>query len=220
MKNLPIFICLISVSVATPCYSNPVLVWVGQYLLGKAVDGVWSAATGAPDIGKLDSRLKEVETLLDGSLRQPIASLRSRITSDITRAQYEVYVRTAISSLEQQIAKNSDDIQSLQRRVTALENNQRGLPGDLKRYLGSGSNLVPPPREYPLRSDGGRLNLYVNGRPTVIWSDGYVDVWADQNPLHFVLNPGHRMNFTRNGTIHAVSRSSGATKLFSQPIVK
>lgn len=145
MKNLSIFICLLFVSFATPCYSNPILVWVGEYLLGKAVDGVWDTATGAPDTRKLDTRLKDIETLLEGSLRQPIAALRDQITSSTTRAQYEAYVRTTLSSLEQRVAKNTEDIQRIQDRMTALESNQRGLQGDLKRYLEAGANVRPPP---------------------------------------------------------------------------
>ena len=150
------------------------------------------------------------------------------------------YVKVAMYSLERQVAKNTEDIEKLQDRVTALESSHRGLQGDLRRYLESHSNgtrpssgpslrsiqsqapptRAPPTQAYPLRNDGSTLHVHVNGRPTVIWSDGFVDVWADQNTRHIVLKPGQHLNFPNSGTIHAFPRSTGANSLYSQPSSK
>jgi hypothetical protein len=218
MKNLALILCLLFVPFTAPSYSNPALIWVGQYLLGKAVDKIWEPATGAPDVNKLDGRLKDVEALLEGSLRRPIAELREQITPETTRVQYEAYVKAAMSSLERQVAKNTEDIEKLQDRVTALEGSHRGLQGDLRRYLESHPNgtqpssgssprrmqpQAPPTQAYALRNDGSTLHVHVNGRPTVIWSDGSVDVWADQNNRHVVLKAGQHLNFpTQQGSHH------------------
>jgi len=68
-----------------------------------------------------------------------------------------------------------------------------------------------------LRLDGEILEVHSQGIPTVVWSNGYVDVWADDSPHHRVLAPGHKLNFPNSYTIHAVPRSDGATELFYQP---
>lgn len=73
-----------------------------------------------------------------------------------------------------------------------------------------------PIRKYALRHDGAILNIHVNGAPTIVWSDGYVDTWADNNQRHCVLSPGVRLRFPNNGTIHAVPLNQLATTLYAE----
>lgn len=77
---------------------------------------------------------------------------------------------------------------------------------------------MPLPREYALRGGGVWLNLYVNGHPHIIWSDGCVEVWAEQDWPHRTLRPGERLKFPGSQTIHALPRSSEATRLFAQAV--
>ena len=69
----------------------------------------------------------------------------------------------------------------------------------------------------PLRHNGDVLIVPVNGTPTVVWSDGHVEVWADGDPHRVVLLPGHRLTFPNHGTIHVIPKSSDAYTLFNQP---
>ena len=68
----------------------------------------------------------------------------------------------------------------------------------------------------PLRHNGDILNLPINGIPTEVWSDGFVELWADGNPDRVVLSPGQRINFPNHGTVYAVPKSPDAYTLFSQ----
>ena len=80
------------------------------------------------------------------------------------------------------------------------------------------SPRMPPVYRAVLRHDGATLHIHPNGRPTLVWSDGIVDVWADSNRDHVVLPPGSRLRFPQRGTIHALSRSRDANFLFYRPI--
>jgi hypothetical protein len=70
----------------------------------------------------------------------------------------------------------------------------------------------------PLRHNGEVLNIHINGTPTVIWSDGHIEVWAD-GPAgrRVVLSPGQRLSFPAQRVVHAVPRSSDAYSLYYQP---
>lgn len=72
------------------------------------------------------------------------------------------------------------------------------------------------PMVAPLRHNGDVLNIHVNGVPTYVWSDGYVEVWADNHPNRVVIPPGHRIHFPNHGTVHAIPKSPEAYTLFSQ----
>lgn len=68
----------------------------------------------------------------------------------------------------------------------------------------------------PLRHNGDVINLHIGGIPTVVWSDGYIDVWADGGPRR-TLAPGERLHFPSQHTVHAVPRSHDAYTVFWQP---
>jgi hypothetical protein len=82
------------------------------------------------------------------------------------------------------------------------------------------SSNISTAESSPLRHTGQMLNLHVQGRPTVVWSDGYVDVWADNGTRHYVLAPGERLNFPGSNTIHALPRSDDAMTLYHEPSVR
>lgn len=68
----------------------------------------------------------------------------------------------------------------------------------------------------PLRHNGDVMNIHINGIPTVVWSDGFVEVWADGGHRR-MLAPGERLNFPGHHTVHAVPRSADAYTIFWQP---
>ncbi len=75
-----------------------------------------------------------------------------------------------------------------------------------------------PTKNYQLRHNGDVLNVHVNGTPTLIWSDGEVEVWADDNINHMILGPWQRLSFPNFRTIHAIPRGPNASSLFSQDL--
>lgn len=77
-------------------------------------------------------------------------------------------------------------------------------------------NQEAPVTVAPLRHNGDVLNLHINGTPTQVWSDGYVEVWADNLPNRVVLSPGQRLHFPNHRTVNAVPKSSDAYTLFGQ----
>lgn len=79
-------------------------------------------------------------------------------------------------------------------------------------YEGQGAQV----RVVPLRHNGDILNFHVNGTPTHVWSDGYMEVWADHHDNRIVLPPGQRLHFANHNTIHAIPRSSDAYTFFGQ----
>jgi len=68
----------------------------------------------------------------------------------------------------------------------------------------------------PLRHNGDFINLHIGGIPTVVWSDGYMEVWADNGPRR-MLTPGERLHFPSQHTVHALPRSPDAYTIFWQP---
>ncbi len=77
---------------------------------------------------------------------------------------------------------------------------------------------LPEPYRSPLRHDGAVLNIHPEGRATLVWSNGFVDVWADNSPRHVVLRPGCPLRFLNSHTVHAIPRSNNATLLFYRPV--
>ena len=79
-------------------------------------------------------------------------------------------------------------------------------------YEGQGASVAIA----PLRHNGDVLNVHINGTPTHVWSDGHVEVWADDNPNRVTIPPGHRIHFPGHRTVLAVPKSGDAYTLFSQ----
>lgn len=75
---------------------------------------------------------------------------------------------------------------------------------------------TPTISKHALRHDAV-LNVHSNYIPMVVWSDGYVEVWADNNSLHYLLNPQSHLRFPNSSTIHAVPRSKDAAALYCEP---
>lgn len=95
--------------------------------------------------------------------------------------------------------------------VASLPQHQSSISPPLT-YDGHGSQVTV----VPLRHNGDVLNFHVNGTPTYVWSDGYMEVWADNHQNRVVLPPGHRIHFPNHATIHAVPKSPDAYTLFGQ----
>jgi hypothetical protein len=76
----------------------------------------------------------------------------------------------------------------------------------------------PAIRATPFARGRTGIDLYVNG-PTVIWSDGSVDVWGDNNSRHVLLPANSRLSFPSSRVIHVVRTSPETTTLYSEAIV-
>ena len=73
----------------------------------------------------------------------------------------------------------------------------------------------PPANAAPLRHNGDVLNVHINGAPTVVWSDGHVEVWADgPGGRRVSLAPGQRLTFPSQRVVHATPRSPDAYTLY------
>jgi len=230
MKAFVIVICIIFISIPTASKANPLVTWLGGYLLGKIADGIWEKTTDLPDIRTLDTRLYNLEVNIgDEPIKKAISELRNQINERTTHSKYESYVRATLSSLQRQvdentkvirentenISKNTEDINAILKRVDSLEKSQQRQTLDSKVHLKSASRA----RSFTLHH-GKSMNIIVRGRPRSIWSNGFIEVWADQSTYHQLLRPEQYLNFPNSRVIHAKPRSSGEITLFLKPITR
>jgi len=235
MKTFLLFTCMIVISFQAPCQVTPVLTWIGQYLLGKAVDGVWSYTTSAPDIGTLDTRLKNLEASLDESLRKPISELRSQINENTTHAQYESFVRKTISSLQKQVDKNTEDIrvntedirknaEDIRKYSEYTRKNTEDLDvikkklADLEKSQQGIKPKGPDVKTYPLFYNDKPTAVRIHGKPRSIWSNGFIDISADHENYSHSLKPEERLDFLNCEIIHVMPKSRSATILYVKPL--
>jgi hypothetical protein len=123
-----IFILLLSDQIIQ---ANPLAKFIGEYLLGRALDYVWDKQTGKPDIMELNNRLKSLEEALGQThpnLTGPIRDLRKSVTSNTGEEDYkhmaqEVYntLSKRIVDLERRADITNRDIEELKKRVSILE---------------------------------------------------------------------------------------------------
>jgi formylglycine-generating enzyme required for sulfatase activity len=98
-------------------YAAYVAKYVGEYALGKCLDEIWDAATGAPDVRELDLRLRAFENALsqvDARLGGRVAEMRRPIAKRPTRDEVRQIVLQVRGELESRIAE-------LERRVDRIE---------------------------------------------------------------------------------------------------
>src|SRR5262249_34961267 len=64
--------------------------WVGDYLLGRLVDGAVDRVTGQPDPNELDRRLRQLEddANLHSEMREEIRKLRLSVAGRITKEEF------------------------------------------------------------------------------------------------------------------------------------
>lgn len=136
MKRVTAFVVLFvaPLLVSTARAEVNVAGWVASYLIGKAVDSVWDRVTGKPDIEKLQHRLSELERYFiehDQQVAKQIEYLRSHVSANTSRADYERLVQQTINRIadlearvdrnERDIILNREGIEDLRRRVAELE---------------------------------------------------------------------------------------------------
>ncbi len=98
--------CLAPAAAEANPYAAYVAKYLGEYMLGKALDEAWNAATGAPDVKELDMRLRCFEGALsqvDARLRDRIGELRRRIDQRPTREEVRQIVLGVLNDLEKRI---------------------------------------------------------------------------------------------------------------------
>ena len=87
--------------------------FAAEYMLGKAIDGIWDTVTGKPDVVLLDQRLSQLEIEMarrHPEYRGPVQQLRSRISSSTTQQAYREMAFETVRRLE-----------DVEFRLTALE---------------------------------------------------------------------------------------------------
>src|SRR5205807_2596084 len=91
---------------------DPVTAYVGKFLGGKLVEGVWDRLTDRPDIRLLDQRLKELENsvVMRQEMRDEIRRLRESVNDRVTRDEF-------LKMAE----RTSAEIGSIKRRLDDLE---------------------------------------------------------------------------------------------------
>lgn len=105
VQTLAILSLVICIPAQAADEGDPILDFVGSYLMGKAVDAAWDAVTGKPDVNELQERIRRLECLLGGAAG-PVRELRSQVKSSTTHAEYREDARTALSALQTTLANN------------------------------------------------------------------------------------------------------------------
>ncbi len=86
--------------------SSAVMGFLRDYLVGKAVDGMWDSATGKADAAELEARIKRLEQFL-GSDGKPVAQLRRGVTQRTTRPEYDARADATLRVLESSAIRDS-----------------------------------------------------------------------------------------------------------------
>jgi len=116
--------CLSPLNANANPYAAYLAKFLGEYLLGKCLDDVWDSATGKPDLGELDSRLRAFEGALsqvDARLSVNIADLRRELNRRPTREEVRRIVLNVLAELEGRIAKLETRTDGIEVRVAQLE---------------------------------------------------------------------------------------------------
>ncbi len=126
-KTVVSFTIVFSLSFAQTAQANP-FVWLakfmGEYFLGKAIDEVWDAATGKPDVRELDRRLESFQLALgkvDANLTRSVAELRRELNDKVTKEQVRKIVEQALADLEKRVKELEIRVDRIDVRVKAIE---------------------------------------------------------------------------------------------------
>ena len=117
-------ICLAPVRAEANPYAAYVAKYMGEYMLGKCLDEVWDAATGAPDVKDLDLRLRAFEGALsqvDARLSGRIAELRRGLDKRPTRAEVHQIVLQVLGELESRIAQLEQRADRIEQKIAQFE---------------------------------------------------------------------------------------------------
>ncbi len=123
--------CLAPLSAEANPYAAYVAKYLGEYLLGKCLDEVWDAATGAPDVTELDLRLRAFENALSqvdaqlsariAELRRNIGDARRQIAKRPTRDEVRQIVQRVLSELESRIAELERRADRIEQKIAQFE---------------------------------------------------------------------------------------------------
>lgn len=126
--SLPIIAIFLAAAVSDARGENPygahVAQFVGDFFLGKALDEVYNATTGQPDLRELDSRLKTFEGAVkqvDERIAAAISDFRRDLNSKVTREDIRAIVDQTLANLEQRIRATEKRQDRLELRVSQLE---------------------------------------------------------------------------------------------------
>lgn len=114
---------------------NP-LGFAADYLFSKAVDGIWDAVTGEPDVRELDRRLGELETRLsehDPEMGNRIGDLRSQVDEQTSREDYDRLANQTLDSLADRVAALERQQAETSSRVDRLSEDADELDRELDR---------------------------------------------------------------------------------------
>ena len=137
---------------------QPVFQWATGYLLGKAVDPLWDKVTGKPDVRALERRIQAVEEQLDRfdeKSARIVGQLRSQITPNLSRSEYNRLARHTFSQLEVRIAKLEKEVAELKHQVYQHDNQLRAHSQGFKALdtrvvrIESFLGLNPTPLNFP-----------------------------------------------------------------------
>jgi hypothetical protein len=87
--------------------------FIGSYLLGKVVDGIWDSATGKPDVAELQERIKRLESSLGGP-SPSLDALRGAIHDEMTLDEYKRLVSTALPGVANILSNHERRLQALE----------------------------------------------------------------------------------------------------------
>jgi len=127
------FILILFIGISA-VHANPLLlggsIFIRDYLLGKALDGIIDTVTGKPEVFELDKRIIRLEQEVGHEYSQPLIQLRKSTVSGMTVQQYYALVFKTLEDLEKVVARNSHQIDKLEERVSILENQTYRVQGN------------------------------------------------------------------------------------------
>lgn len=156
-KLMGIVMCCCALMTPSVAQAEPIALYaakfIGEYLLGKALDEVWNQATGQPDVNELQSRLLSFEVSVarvDAGLSRQITDLRKKIDTKVSKDEVRRIVRAALDELEQRIKKLEVRVDKLDARIKEIEELFGFLPTVTPAPLLRSSVMEGRPESHPV----------------------------------------------------------------------
>lgn len=95
--------------------------FIGSYLLGKVVDGIWDNVTGKPNVEELQARISHLEASLGGS-SPSLDALRNNIHTDMSFEEYQRLVNIALPGVANILSDHERRLQALEAANSSISN--------------------------------------------------------------------------------------------------
>ena len=110
---LALLVCACPVHADENSFGESAAQFIGGYLLGKVIDGIWDDTTGKPNVGELQNRITHLESSLGGS-SPSLDALKSSIHDNMSLDEYRRLVNTALPGVANILSDHERRLQALE----------------------------------------------------------------------------------------------------------